>query len=202
MIHVLITVKPSVRFPGKNRRLFHYTAIWLAYEIMNLQEPVQVWTVGARGELPEHLPPTWRHIQTATGTHKGDIEEAMRQIAPNAENDIFVLLQLTQPVRRAGLLANIVDAAFCRGVAVSASTAEINGWRTLSGEGSWDFNKTPHAKMIDGACYAWRPRYLEEVFDPEARHGYVMNTNGIVDVDYKSDLPAGLAAMWAETLLK
>lgn len=205
MIHVLITVKPSVRFPGKNKRLFPYTAIWLHNEIANTEEAVRVYTVGERSELPEKLPTGWIHLDVLTGSHKGDVVEAERLIHPDRTADTLILLQVTQPLRRCGLLADMVKAAHGgeEKSAVSAALCEGSNWRFLTCNGKWDGFKTHSSRSlrIDGACYAWRPGYAEAIFDANVPHATVQNLNMICDIDYEADIPLGINAIWAETVL-
>lgn len=90
MIHVLITVHPSIRFPGKNRQLAPYTIQWLLSDCAYAEEAVRVYTVGTRAELPLRLPRAWRHIPTKTPDHQTAVETAERTIAPQ-EDDLMVV---------------------------------------------------------------------------------------------------------------
>ena len=76
MIHVLITVKESKRFPGKNRLLAPFSILWLVNEIAYMEEDVKVYTVGERTQLPLRLPVGWQHIRTEGENHQADIESA------------------------------------------------------------------------------------------------------------------------------
>lgn len=202
MIHVLITVKPSTRLPGKNARLAGYSVGWLAWELLHEVEPVQVWTVGSREELPGFLPPAWRHIECATGSHRGDIEHAEALIRP-AAGDVLVLVQLTQPLRRRGLLHDVVARARERGCAVTGCLGRQEDWRTVERGGCWQGKKGQRVLLHDGALYGWQPGKAGAIFCAAAEHGVVINYAGQpVDVDEAADMPGCLAGAWAEMLLR
>lgn len=202
MIHALITVKPSTRFPGKNARLAGYSVGWLAWEILHEEESVQAWTVGCRAELPGFLPPGWRHIECATGSHRGDIEHAEAVIRP-AAGDVLVLVQLTQPLRRRGLLHDVVARARERGSAVTGCLGRQEDWRTVQPGGRWQSQKGQRVLLHDGALYGWLPGKVEAIFSADAGHGVVINYTGQpVDVDEPGDIPCSLAGAWAEMLLR
>ena len=196
MIHVVITAKPSTRFPGKNKCLAPYTIAWVERERTLTAEDVQVYTVGSRSEFPEELPESWQHIECAEGSHLADLSHAENEIAP-LRGDVFVLVQLTQPLRRTGLLPDIVNAvrAGRYGTAVTyVVQPSTSAWRVLSAEGSWARLKTPEPlRLLDGACFAWLPGRLPDIFIPHTPHAAVYNYTGdVVDVDYPSDIPADL----------
>ncbi len=201
MLHVLITVKPSTRYPGKNARLAGYTLAWLAWELLHEAEPVQVWTVGARAELPELLPPAWRHIECATGSHRGDIEHAEAVICP-AAGDVLVLAQLTQPLRRRGLLHEVAACTREHGCTVTGCLGRQDDWRTLGEGGRWQPQKGQRVLLHDGALYGWLPGKVGAIFTPGAEHGVVINYAGQpVDVDEAADMPLDLPGGFMRLLL-
>lgn len=201
MIHVLITVKPSTRFPGKNARLAGYTVGWLAWEILHTEEAVQVYTVGARQELPGDLPPGWQHIECSTGSHRGDIEHAEARIV-TAPGDVMILAQLTQPLRRRGLLGDVAGMARLHGCAVTGCQSRREDWRALTDTGAWAAHKGGRTVLHDGALYGWQPGLVGKIFDAAAEHGVVINYAGQpVDVDTPADVPHALAGAFAELLV-
>lgn len=203
MIHVLITVKESTRFPGKNRRLAPYTILWLLNEIAYLQESVQVYTVGERSQLPLRLPVGWQHISTNGKIHREDVEYAEQQIAPAAE-DVMVLVQLTQPLREHSLLERAVRCIQAGHTAcVSAAEQPADAWRTVSPTGTWEPKQKADRLIVDGQLYAWKPGHTAEIFNPQARHMVILSHHrwGLVDVDTPEDIPPALSSMAAELLL-
>lgn len=202
MIHVLLTVKPSLRYPGKNRKLWPFTYKWLLAEAGDTIEPVRLYVVGSADELPAPLPPAVRYLNILTGSHARDVEEAEAQIAPSA-TDVMVLAQLTQPLRERGLLHRAVDACRRSGRAtVTATPEETHAWRELDGNGSWRPQVAVDAPLLDGALYAWPRGRSCDIFDPRAPHTVVerRRIRLIVDVDEAADVPPALAAAWAELM--
>ena len=204
MIHVLITVKESKRFPGKNRLLAPFSILWLVNEIAYMEEDVKVYTVGERTELPLRLPVGWQHIRTEGESHQADIELAEAQISPAAE-DVMVLVQVTQPLREPGLIDKAIraihDGAVC---CVSVTEQREDSWRTVQGSGNWNNKSEQKRHVVDGQIYAWKPGYVEKIFSPTANHALISSSQrwGYVDIDERSDLPPGLKAMAADLLLE
>ncbi len=115
----------------------------------------------------------------------------------------MVLAQLTQPLRRAGLLADVAALARLHGSAVTACEGRQDDWRTCSQEGCWSRDKGDRALLLDGALYAWRPGKLEYIFMPSLPHGVAINYVGQpVDVDFPGDVPGAFPGAWAELLLR
>lgn len=197
MIHVLVTVHPSVRLPGKNKRLAPYTIQWLLSECAYAEEEVRVYTVGARAELPLRLPCAWQHIATKVSSHQAAVEAAERIISPQAE-DILMLVQLTQPLREHGLLERAAAMLregghnACRTAAPMPSTA----WRAVNGQGD-AASKQEEEMLIDGQLYAWRPGHAADIFAAEADCAVLENAHrwGLVDVNREGDIPPALDAM-------
>ncbi len=203
MIHVLITVKESSRFPGKNRKLAPYTIAWLLSEMAYSEESVRVYTVGKRSELPLRLPVGWKHIPTACMSHREDVETAERQIQP-AAGDVMVLLQVTQPLRRLGLLEQAVRCIHAgNACCVTAAEMPVANWRVVNNNGSWGVPQKGNQLIADGQLYAWQPGRAAEIFHPQARHMIILTPHrwGMIDIDRPEDMPPGLSAMAAELLL-
>lgn len=203
MIHILITVKKSKRFPGKNRLLAPYTIAWILNETAYMEEQVQVYTVGERSELPLRLPVGWRHIRTACRNHKEDVETAESRIAPNAE-DVMLLLQLTQPLREHGLLERAVHCIRAgHECCVSAAELPDNKWRLVDDNGSWSKKELGTQLLADGQLYAWRPGHSADIFNPQARHMVILSKHrwGLIDIDVADDMPPALDMMVAKLML-
>ncbi|MBQ5664261.1 MAG: glycosyltransferase family 29 protein [Akkermansia sp.] len=204
MIHVLITVKESKRFPGKNRLLAPFSILWLVNEIAYMEEEVKVYTVGERTQLPLRLPVGWQHIRTEGESHQADIESAENLISPSPE-DVMLLVQVTQPLREPGLIDKAVR-AIREGAdsCVSVTEQREDSWRTVQGAGHWG-NKTGQKRhVVDGQIYAWKPGHVEKIFSPTASHALISSSQrwGYVDIDERSDIPPGLKAMAADLLLE
>lgn len=204
MIHVLITVKESSRFPGKNRKLAPYTILWLLKEIAYMPEPVQVYTIGERSELPLRLPVGWRHIATDCKSHREDVEEAEQQIKP-AAGDVMVLAQVTQPLREHSLLERLVHCIQSGHTScVTAAERPAVAWRSVNNSGMWGHKQSTTRLEVDGQLYAWKPGHAAAIFNPQARHTVVPSCHrwGLVDIDSAEDMPPALPAMVAELLLE
>lgn len=201
MIHVLICNKPSTRFPGKNELLFDYTYIWLLGELSLIDEECSVYTVGKR--LNVDTPRAWTHINTPCNNHHEDIRMAMEAINAD-DSDVYVLPQLTQPLRRRGLLSEAIDKMREFGLPViSASRSRIDEWRELDMLGRWKKQDASGKRLIyDGALYVWNNKNFKHVFDNSSPHTIVENVDCVVDIDYKEDIPANLNKMWADLMIR
>lgn len=197
MIHVLVTVHPSIRFPGKNKRLAPYTIQWLLSECAYAEEEVRVYTVGARAELPLRLPSAWRHIATKVASHQAAVEAAEREIAPQ-EDDILMLVQPTQPLREHGLVerAAALLREDCHMACRTAAPMPSTGWREVNGQGD-AARKHEENLLTDGQLYAWRPGHAADIFAPNADCGVleIAHRWGLVDVNGAGDIPPALDAM-------
>lgn len=204
MIHVLVTVKPSDRCPGKNRLLWPYTYIWLLGEAAAMAEPVQIYVVGHAAEVPP-LPRAVRYLCVIRDEHSDVVELAEREIAP-AAGDVLVLAQLTQPLREKGLLARVAAAARDTGKSVvTATSAPVPDWRMTDADGCWRRVRFDRRRpMMDGALYAWHPGRALDIFDPGEEHTVVQRDCPplMVDVDTAADIPPALPAMWAELMTR
>lgn len=94
-INIIIPVKKSTRFPGKNGLLAKYTFDWLSKELEENQ--YNLFVVGDLSEL-DNIPKNAKLINTACKSQRDDLLQCM------SEDGIYVELQLTQPSRRPGLL--------------------------------------------------------------------------------------------------
>jgi len=203
MIYAFICTKPSRRCPGKNDMLLPYTVAWLGYASMWLAERVQIVHVGP--QCPAGFPPILRHIPIDEADHHKKLAYAM-ELAEVGDNDICVLPQLTQPIRRPRLLAVVVDAVRRTGrTTITATVSPAQRWRHLRPDGTWT---PPTAEgvdtLLDGVLYAWQGLDgLADVFNPAAPHTVISYPAPyIIDIDHPEDIPPALPSMWAETLLK
>lgn len=94
-INIIIPVKKSTRFPGKNSLLAKYTFDWLSKELEENQ--YNLFVVGDLSEL-DGIPKNAKLISTTCKSQRDDLLQCM------SEDGIYVELQLTQPSRRPGLL--------------------------------------------------------------------------------------------------
>lgn len=225
MIHVLITVKESERFPGKNRLLWGYTQAWLAQELQCINEPATVWVVGDESRFLDLVPERWRMLPLARPDH-GELQQAAEDAIVSecgAEDDwgpaVFVLCQLTNPLRRRELLWDCVRTARSSGTAVSYSLVPATRWREdavhsvfdggapreLHGQLFCDVARTApsHVPCLDGCIFAWTRGHCEDSrrFSGDMRR--VFNRDGaICDIDISKDLPGGLELEWARLVLE
>lgn len=204
MIFCYICTKSSTRYPGKNDMLLPYTLAWLGYASMYAPEPVTVLSVGPR--RPAGLPPDIAHCPVKNGsTHKEALAAAMSYSGASGE-DVCALPQLTQPLRSPLLLREAVQACRATGLTVvTANMMQPTGWRALDDAGRWQSHTDEAAQpVIDGRMYAWRGyEGLDDVFDQGTRHAMLIVNEpwGLVDIDRPADVPPGLPAMWAGSLL-
>lgn len=195
MIHILLTVKKSERFPGKNKLLWPYSRLWLAQEMLYLPDRVECWWVGDPAEIPADAPPLWQVLDIKTGSHRGDIEEACRHIAWQDNAAKFVLIQLTQPLRSRGLLRRAVTALDAAEPVVSVTYRRPEGWRI---PGSTAKKSEAFRAHVDGQIYAWKtPAGLDAIFDSPERCNYLDSCQQalIADIDYPADLPPNLPGL-------
>lgn len=199
MIHIQVTVKPSERFPGKNNLLWKYTYLWLLSEKSRIKEDISIYIVGITDEIKN--PPTGVIlIDVDKGSHLADILAAESIIKPN-KDDVFVLTQVTQPLRENGLLEKIVQSARKNKSAVTV-TKQSGKWRDATNEGKWCGGNKTNKLCIDGALFAWTPGNAKYIFTPRAKHGLILNNAPLVDINVSSDIPEWLDTAWAKLLLK
>lgn len=209
MITIFITVKDSFRYPGKNTLLAPYTRAWLCQELADIKDPGQVLTCGPLSARPTSLPSTWEHYDTPHGLSQYTLlSQAMQHVQPT-QGDLFVLTQLTQPLRCRGLLPRFLDALRHAPLGQPAVTVtprhSSDEWRVISPSGGWaPAPEHPcHELMVDGQLYGWRSQdELSNIYSPAAPKATVLSgqTWGYVDIDYSDDMPPALSAMAASLL--
>lgn len=218
MIHVLITVKESERFPGKNRLLWGYTQAWVAQEMQGILEDVRVWVVGEVGPFLDLVPGRWRVLCFHEGDHgrlqalaEAEILKLCADEVDDGVEPVFVLCQLTQPLRRRGLLADMARCARAMGSAVSVTDVRRVAWRekpvpdkAVDRRPMCEVADASWVPCVDGACYAWLPGKSGESRQAGApERGRMYNRAGWpVDVDERQDLPLGLELEWARLMVE
>lgn len=183
--------KESTRFPGKNGLLWHYTRDWLLRELEELPEGMEgrVFLATAKGleGVPDVLPAGWHRLvlpsEAQVNGHEWTIRAAMEDAGDCG--GIWVQLQLTQPVRRHGLLADAVAAVdggyIPHGSCLSSHVAWFDeSWRA----GTLGTSKSSGcAQLYDGAIYAWQGE--PDWFARRAIIPGLLNYSGpVVDIDF------------------
>lgn len=202
--HIIITnAKQSERFPGKNEILLDYTIDWLIEEA---DDTMEFWYISREDEVfPEgRIDLNNCHILFAPENKKYDDHKSLLEWAEieinGGKNDKFVLLQLTQPVRRKGLLQEALEVSTKDNVVVSYSEWTNEHWRTVD-KGTLEFiddrDKESSHKYYDGAIYVWQ-NDVKKIFDlPNQNKVWVKNgTMPVCDIDrpwqYSTDYIKGL----------
>ena len=90
-----------------------FSILWLVNEIAYMEEPVQVYTVGERTQLPLRLPVGWQHIRTEGESHQADIESAENLISPSPE-----VIHLSS-ILKASLIPPSASSAICSNASMS-----------------------------------------------------------------------------------
>lgn len=102
---------------------------------------------------------------------------------------MFVLLQLTQPIRPKGMLQRAVDLYLESGKTVISATRMRNmQWRVLNENGCWSAKDEETVLFYDGRIYVWGDGEKCDHNSIEKPHA-VLSYDGtqLVDVDYKED---------------
>lgn len=207
MIHIIIPVKASRRFPRKNHMLAPYTVAWLACELLHLQEPYRVHIVGPSSERPAAFPPpeTWPHHPLEPRGMLEDMEEITHRIIRRDPAPLCIQLLLTQPLREPGLLRRVIAVSRAADPTLPTITATnriSTTWRALDAQGAHGIHPPTAATrdiLLDGAAYAWSTlTALRRIFDPAAPKN-ILERYGVplCDIDYAEDLPPALSAQWA-----
>lgn len=195
---IICNNKDSKRNPGKNKRLYCFTADWLKreaeaitkktdFEIQIIETRAQQNMLGdvASFELCKNA--KWTLVcAEPCGVHCIAAKEAMNHLQ---DPDVVVLLQLSNPVRRPGLLFDAVNlAAVSNRVVASCVLDYSDDWRRVRYDKSINPRSNEKVTKIDGAMYAWNPDAVPvyEVFQPLAPKEWVLNYEGeVADVDWR-----------------
>lgn len=161
--------KESERLPNKNRLLRQYTLDWLEEELKTLPKDWQVSVLELRNErvkvdtsndckLSFTIEPRF-----APNEASHEMQDLLHRMTDNAPQDaIKVLLQLTQPKRRKGLLLDAIKAHLRNPELLTTSFVEqpFEAWRIVRFRNWNEYSRTrkdgQSISLYDGAVYAWR----------------------------------------------
>lgn len=198
--HITVLVpwyRQSTRCPSKNKALWPYTRDWLTRELEHMPDNwwVDVLVLGAKGnsELYEDVPPlNWTY---ALYSQREDLQPLAGLLDAAYDNhdlhrcDALVLAQLTQPVRRKGLLRDCVDELLASEDPSKVLVRTCTYWSREEWRAEYPAaqQEDVQAYHYDGALYAWagRPTWVGNT-DDNRLAAWVHNYTGpVVDVDYK-----------------
>lgn len=159
--------KESVRLPNKNRMLRRYTLQWIDEELKSLSNEYEVQVIELRNSkvAVDTSEDSKLNYKITPLLCPDEVSEEMRDLIGWAEkrleSSVIVLLQLTQPMRRKGLLNDAIKAIMLNdGYLVTSYVKEPykEAWRVIRAD-NWAENergsKEPHLKLYDGAIYVW-----------------------------------------------
>ena len=159
--------KESFRLPNKNRFLRHYTLKWLDEELKDISNDYDIEVIELRNSKVQ--------VDTSSDNQYSyqikslfcpdEVSNEMRDLLgwteKRLESAIIVLLQLTQPIRRRGLLKDALRAINVNdgGLICSYVKQPYNeAWRVIRDD-NWDEDmrrlKEPYLRLYDGALYCW-----------------------------------------------
>lgn len=107
-------------------------------------------------------------------------------------SDLYVLCQLTQPLRERGLLKRVIEQyKKNRKTIISATKVRDTRWRLVDKQGRWNTKTDDKVLLHDGVIYAWSDGHLGDIYDKDCPHDVIVSSDRIplVDVDYQEDLP-------------
>lgn len=178
-------LKDSKRFPGKNGLLWKYTWTWLERELRETLMKglrVTVRVLVAPGKKIHGVP----CLEFDGQGDRVPVDEVL-DVLDKPENTVFVLLQLTQPVRKRGLLFNAVSkvaAASSRGRFVESAVVWTRDvWRWEPGAKQIDAREDLEV-IYDGALYAWQGNHCT-IWDGKEPLPVLNYRGPVVDVDYE-----------------
>lgn len=199
---ILPNSKESERCPNKNRALRKYTLDWLESEIPTIEDEN---TIAIVWELRNKNVP----VDTTNDTkytfkinplfipdeHSNDMRPLMKYTEKYIKGDVNILAQLTQPMRRDGLLKDVVNSVLNDPIKLTVTYAEMRGesWRVIIND-NWTeaLRSTPEAniiKLYDGALYGWSSDITSKcLWKHNKRKNCVKNTSQVVDIDYPHQL--------------
>lgn len=168
-VRILIpNTKESIRLPNKNRLLRHFTLDWLQEELSEMdKDKYEVQVIELRNsKVKVDTSEDKRYSYKIKALFCPDeVSQDMRPLLEWAEmrleSSIIILLQLTQPIRRKGLLSAAINQIQANdGYLVTSYIKKPfqDAWRVCR-DNRWDeemrHSKEPHLKLYDGAIYAW-----------------------------------------------
>lgn len=193
-INIIITdTKESERFPGKNDRLAEYTFEWLLDEIQDFStsENVHLWYILREGKgFKSHFNLDTCHIVFSPDDPTSDSHKPLLKWFEEKygkPKDTFILLQLSQPLRRRGLLREVVDAVTQDNVVLTYTMWGSSHWRIVdNGTMEHDDERQDDIhRFYDGAVYAWQGS-SGKIFDLRSQSKvWVKNYTGpVCDIDH------------------
>lgn len=202
MFNLIIPLKKSYRYPHKNSILIKYTLSWLTVARKQCVDDLCIIAVGDRDEIVDcGLMTSADHVVYTAAQSMQDDVALVEQMYPA---DYHILLQLTQPVREASLLARtITQIKFSGGkTLISATECRDDSWRVLNTNGVWSSKTDRKCLKHDGVIYAWAQGNSHEIFERTTRHDVIISTSTLpmVDVDYREDVPLDLDVLFEEAL--
>lgn len=202
--------KESERLPNKNRTFRHYTLDFIEQELKAMPKAWQFEIDELRNQKVDvdtsadakysfKINPVFCPDEASTDLKPllAWYEEQYNIDSNDKSVDFVVLLQLTQPRRKKGLLFEALDKVMTNdGYLCTSYTVKpfTNAWRVIDERtNTWNETKRnepePHLKLYDGAIYAWAN------FNP-----HTINRNGLqhffIDEYYNSKL------LWNKTKYK
>lgn len=193
-INILICdTKESERFPGKNDLLLDNTINWLLDEVQDFSEDenVHIWYISRVGSgFNDSFDFNNCHIVFSPDNSISDNHKELLQWFDESygkQDDVYVLLQLSQPIRRNGMLREAVDKVEDDNVVLSYTMWGSNAWRVVDNgtlEHESDRDDDIH-RFYDGAIYVWKGNSAK-IFDLKRQkkewvHNYV---GPVCDIDH------------------
>lgn len=193
--------KESVRLPNKNRILRHYTLEWLEQEIKSLSSEYEVSVIELRNsKVAVDTSEDNKYTYTISPLYCPDeVSGEMRDLLAyealhGSTSSLTILLQLTQPKRRLGLLESVIKATEANPDRLTATYTmqPLDLWRVVTpGMTNWqeqirgDESRNQLA-MYDGALYGYtNPDLLWQHDKPKTM---IENYKGtLIDVDTLDD---------------
>lgn len=203
-LFITVPWKASKRFPGKNLLLWPYTVRYVADSLPAVEGMFTdiVWCIVARDD-GDTLPDIGAAAETAGipllvfkahgSSHMEDMWEWSESVGVS-DGDVVIMLQVTNPVRRPGLLRDAAEAAADGGVVRTYTRCDNVSWLALDNPDSRP--DSPSVDVFDGALFAARGGDMSWVGTRDPRPcTYIFNYSGpVCDVDTEDQFDTGLIA--------
>lgn len=187
---VIVPWKASERFPGKNLLLWPYTVEYLDAELAHtatMFSGTAVW-IAARDDgdaLPDECTVAGIPVRTCMvhgNSHMSDMQEWSESVGVG-DRDTVVMLQVTNPVRRPGLLSDAAYAAARGSIVRSYTKCDNTAWLDLREPGPRP--DMPVINVLDGAVFAAPGGDMSWVGERDPRPcTYIFNYRGpVCDID-------------------
>ena len=191
--------KESLRCPNKNRILRKYTLQWIEKELKDLSSCYDISVYEIRDKkVPVDTSDDISYSYAINSIFVSDINEMKDLLKITDEKiiaDVFVLLQLTQPARRAGALKEVLNSvqSHPNRLITSYSVVEFESWRIIN-DCNWN-EYTRHTRkgnqlnVYDGAWYCWQSKEGSQiVFNKDNKKRFIKNIDKLIDVDTPEQL--------------